>query len=235
MMRALFAGVSGLRNHQTRMDVIGNNIANVNTVGFKGSRVTFKEAFFQMLSGASRSQQDQGGLNPMEIGTGVNLGSIDTLFTQGSLETTGQPLDLAIQGYGPVRARQRLAAVLHARRGLPARRRRPHGLAQLGLRGAGHHGRRATATSRPPRRSATSRSSSASARRRSRPRRSRCSATSTTARRSATRTRWASRCTTRRRGSHQLRMLVHQDRARAPGPGRPRWTGRPCPARPPAP
>lgn len=98
MMRALFAGVSGLRNHQTRMDVIGNNIANVNTVGFKGSRVTFKEAFFQMLSGASRSQQDQGGLNPMEIGTGVNLGSIDTLFTQGSLETTGQPLDLAIQG-----------------------------------------------------------------------------------------------------------------------------------------
>ena len=98
MMRALFSGVSGLRNHQTRMDVIGNNIANVNTVGFKGSRVTFKEAFFQMLSGASRSQQDLGGLNPMEIGTGVNLGSIDTLFTQGSLETTGQPLDLAIQG-----------------------------------------------------------------------------------------------------------------------------------------
>jgi flagellar hook protein FlgE len=98
MMRALFAGVSGLRNHQTRMDVIGNNIANVNTVGFKGSRVTFKEAFFQMLSGASRSQQGLGGLNPMQIGTGVNLGSIDTLFTQGSLETTGQPLDLAIQG-----------------------------------------------------------------------------------------------------------------------------------------
>ena len=98
MMRALFAGVSGLRNHQTRMDVIGNNIANVNTVGFKGQRVTFKEAFFQMLAGASRSQQDLGGLNPMQIGTGVNLGSIDTLFTQGSLETTGQPLDLAIQG-----------------------------------------------------------------------------------------------------------------------------------------
>jgi flagellar hook protein FlgE len=98
MMRALFAGVSGLRNHQTRMDVIGNNIANVNTVGFKGSRVTFKEAFFQTLSGASRTQQDLGGLNPMEIGTGVNLGSIDTLFTQGSLETTGQPMDLAIQG-----------------------------------------------------------------------------------------------------------------------------------------
>jgi flagellar hook protein FlgE len=80
------------------MDVIGNNIANVNTIGYKGSRVTFKEAFFQMLQGASRSQGDLGGLNPMEIGTGMNLGSIDTLFTQGSLETTGQPLDLAIQG-----------------------------------------------------------------------------------------------------------------------------------------
>ena len=98
MMRALFSGVSGLRNHQTRMDVIGNNIANVNTVGFKASRVTFKDAFFQMLQGASRSQGDLGGLNPMQIGTGMNLGSVDTLFTQGSLETTGQPLDLAIQG-----------------------------------------------------------------------------------------------------------------------------------------
>jgi len=98
MMRALFAGVSGLRNHQTRMDVIGNNIANVNTVGFKGSRVTFKEAFFQVLRSASRGQGELGGLNPMEIGAGMNIGSIDTLFTQGSLETTGQPLDLAIQG-----------------------------------------------------------------------------------------------------------------------------------------
>ncbi len=98
MMRALFAGVSGLRNHQTRMDVIGNNIANVNTVGFKSSRVTFKEAFFQMLTGASRSEEGAGGRNPTEIGTGVNLGSIDTLFTQGSFETTGQPLDMAIQG-----------------------------------------------------------------------------------------------------------------------------------------
>jgi flagellar hook protein FlgE len=98
MMRALFAGVSGLRNHQTRMDVIGNNIANVNTVGFKGSRVTFKEAFFQLLQGASRPGVTTGGLNPMQIGTGMNVGSIDTLFTQGSLESTGQPLDLAIQG-----------------------------------------------------------------------------------------------------------------------------------------
>ena len=100
MMRALFAGVSGLRNHQTRMDVIGNNIANVNTVAFKASRVTFKEAFVQLLQGASRPPGDLGGINPIQIGTGMKIGSIDQLFTQGSLETTGQPLDLAIQGDG---------------------------------------------------------------------------------------------------------------------------------------
>jgi flagellar hook protein FlgE len=100
MMRALFSGVSGLRSHQTRMDVIGNNIANVNTVGFKASRVTFKEAFVQLLSGAARPAGTAGGINPIQIGTGVNIGSTDALFTQGSLETTGQPLDLAIQGDG---------------------------------------------------------------------------------------------------------------------------------------
>lgn len=98
MMRALFAGVSGLRNHLTRMDVIGNNIANVNTVAFKSSRVTFKEAFVQLVSGASRPSATLGGTNPIQIGTGVNMGSVDQLFSQGSLENTGQPLDLAIQG-----------------------------------------------------------------------------------------------------------------------------------------
>jgi flagellar hook protein FlgE len=98
MMRALFAGVSGLRNHQTKMDVIGNNIANVNTTAFKASRVTFKEAFVQLLQGASRPPGNTGGINPIQIGTGMNIASIDQLFTQGSLETTGQPLDLAVQG-----------------------------------------------------------------------------------------------------------------------------------------
>src|SRR5512137_979053 len=98
MMRALFAGVSGLRNHQTRMDVIGNNIANVNTIAFKSSRVTFKEAYAQLIEGASRPTDTLGGINPIQVGSGMNVGSIDQLFTQGSLETTGQPLDLAIQG-----------------------------------------------------------------------------------------------------------------------------------------
>ena len=98
MMRSLFAGVSGLRNHQTKMDVIGNNIANVNTTAFKSSRVTFKEAFVQLLQGASRPPGNTGGINPIQIGTGMNVASIDQLFTQGSLESTGQPLDLAISG-----------------------------------------------------------------------------------------------------------------------------------------
>jgi flagellar hook protein FlgE len=98
MMRSLFAGVSGLRNHQVRMDVIGNNVANVNTVAFKGSRVTFKEGFAQLLQGASRPPGDHGGTNPIQVGLGMQVGSIDQMFTQGNLETTGQNTDLAIQG-----------------------------------------------------------------------------------------------------------------------------------------
>ena len=102
MMRSLFAGVSGLRNHQIRMDVIGNNIANVNTVGYKSSRVTFEEGFAQLLQGASRPPGDSsnvsGGVNPVQVGLGMNIGSIDLLFTQGNLESTGVTTDLAIQG-----------------------------------------------------------------------------------------------------------------------------------------
>ncbi len=102
MMRSLFAGVSGLRNHQVRMDVIGNNIANVNTVAFKASRVTFKEAFAQIVQGASRPPGGvtdvAGGRNPIQVGLGMNIGSIDMQFTQGNLETTGVTTDLAIQG-----------------------------------------------------------------------------------------------------------------------------------------
>ncbi len=100
MMRALFAGVSGLRNHQTWMDVIGNNIANVNTVAYKGSRVTFKEAFAQLIQGGAQPTSTMGGTNPVQIGAGVNIGSIDQMFTQGSLQSTGRNTDLAIQGDG---------------------------------------------------------------------------------------------------------------------------------------
>jgi flagellar hook protein FlgE len=98
MLRSLFAGVSGLRNHQFRMDVIGNNIANVNTVAFKSGRVTFKEGFAQLLQGATRPPGDQGGVNPMQVGLGSQIGSVDQLFTQGNVETTGVNTDLAVQG-----------------------------------------------------------------------------------------------------------------------------------------
>lgn len=98
MMRSLFAGVSGLRNHQVRMDVIGNNISNVNTVAFKAGRVTFKEGFAQLLQGASRPPGDLGGTNPIQVGLGMQIGSVDMMFNQGNLETTGLATDLAIQG-----------------------------------------------------------------------------------------------------------------------------------------
>ncbi len=100
MMSSLFAGVSGLRNHQVKMNVIGNNIANINTVGFKGGRVTFQEALVQTLKGAGRPSAISGGTNPLQIGLGMTVSAIDTLFTQGGLETTGQITDLAIQGSG---------------------------------------------------------------------------------------------------------------------------------------
>lgn len=100
MMRSLFSGVSGLKSHQTRMDVIGNNIANVNTVGFKGSRVNFQDTLSQALQGASAAQGNRGGINPKQIGLGTGVASIDTIFTDGSYQTTGKQTDLSIQGQG---------------------------------------------------------------------------------------------------------------------------------------
>ncbi len=100
MMRSLFSGVSGLRAHQSRMDVIGNNISNVNTVGYKSSRATFQEIFSETLKGAGAPEGGRGGTNPQQIGLGISLASIDTLHTRGSIESTGYPLDLAIEGNG---------------------------------------------------------------------------------------------------------------------------------------
>lgn len=99
-MRSMYAGVSGLKAHQTKMDVIGNNISNVNTVGYKGSRVTFKEMLSQTLKGASSPQNGRGGTNPQQVGLGVALGSIDTSMEQGNLQSTGKMTDVSIQGEG---------------------------------------------------------------------------------------------------------------------------------------
>lgn len=100
MMRSMFAGVSGLKTHQTRMDVIGNNIANVNTAGYKAARATFQEMLTQTLRGASAPTSDRGGTNPQQVGLGVQMGSIDVKHTQGNIQPTGYITDLAIEGEG---------------------------------------------------------------------------------------------------------------------------------------
>ncbi|WP_319561870.1 flagellar hook protein FlgE [Marispirochaeta sp.] len=100
MMRSLYAGVSGLQNHQTRMDVIGNNISNVNTIGFKKGRVNFQDMLSQTMSGAARPTDELGGVNPKQVGLGMTIAAIDTIHTQGSLQTTGVMTDIAIQGNG---------------------------------------------------------------------------------------------------------------------------------------
>lgn len=100
MMRSLYSGVAGLQNHQIRMDVIGNNIANVNTIGFKKNRVNFMDLLYQQISGAARPNEEVGGVNPKEVGLGMLVASIDTVHTQGAMQTTGVQTDIAIQGNG---------------------------------------------------------------------------------------------------------------------------------------
>ena len=100
MMRSLYSGVSGLQNHQIRMDVLGNNISNINTTGFKKGRVNFQDMLSQTLSGAARPNDEVGGVNPKQVGLGMVVASIDTIHTQGSLQTTGVMTDLAVQGEG---------------------------------------------------------------------------------------------------------------------------------------
>lgn len=100
MMRSLYSGVSGLQNHQTRMDVIGNNISNVNTVGFKRGRVNFQDMISQQLQGAAKPSEELGGVNPKEVGLGMTVAAIDNIFNQGNLQSTGVSTDLAIQGNG---------------------------------------------------------------------------------------------------------------------------------------
>ncbi|WP_294160212.1 flagellar hook protein FlgE [uncultured Selenomonas sp.] len=101
MIRSLFSSVSGLKTHQTRMDVIGNNIANVNTTGFKSSRATFSDTLYQTMTGASSPDGAmRGGTNPKQVGLGVGLAGIDTIFTDASAQQTGVNTDLALSGNG---------------------------------------------------------------------------------------------------------------------------------------
>jgi len=96
MMRSMFSGVSGLKGHQTRMDVVGNNIANVNTTGFKASRVTFADMISQNLSGAAGPNGTLGGVNPKQVGLGMSVASTDLIYSNGSVQQTGKNTDVAI-------------------------------------------------------------------------------------------------------------------------------------------
>src|SRR5690349_3421316 len=100
MMRALFSAISGMKNHMSYMDVVGNNIANVNTIAYKSSRVTFQDILGQTVRGASTPQAGRGGTNPAQIGLGMQMGGIDNIMTQGSLQSTGKLTDFAVQGDG---------------------------------------------------------------------------------------------------------------------------------------
>ena len=106
MLRSMYSGISGLRNSQTKLDVIGNNIANVNTYGFKKGRITFKDMVSQNMAGATGSSIPAtniggvGGTNPRQVGLGAQIASIDTIATQGNLQTTNRTLDLGISGDG---------------------------------------------------------------------------------------------------------------------------------------
>ena len=100
MLRSLFSGISGLRVNQTMLDVTGNNIANANTVGFKASNTVFQDTLSQMLSGATGEGAMRGGINPTQVGLGVQLAATSTNFSQGAAQTTGRTTDLMIQGDG---------------------------------------------------------------------------------------------------------------------------------------
>ncbi|HHY81549.1 MAG TPA: flagellar hook-basal body complex protein [Clostridiales bacterium] len=101
MIRSMYSGVSGMRSNQIKMDVIGNNIANVSTTAFKSNRVRFQDAFYQTRAFAQApTANGRGGINPQQVGNGVTVAAIDTMFADGNLQPTGRDLDLGIEGEG---------------------------------------------------------------------------------------------------------------------------------------
>ena len=100
MVKSMYSGISGLRAHQQKMDVIGNNIANVNTFGYKAGRVTFKESLYQTTSASSNGNDVFGGSNPSQIGYGSQIGTIDLMFSSGAFAPTDSATDCMIDGQG---------------------------------------------------------------------------------------------------------------------------------------
>lgn len=100
MLRSLYSGISGMKVNQTKLDVIGNNLANVSTTAFKGSRVNFSTTISQTLGSASAASDSLGGVNGKQIGLGAQISSIDKIMSQGSMQSTSRALDVAVDGSG---------------------------------------------------------------------------------------------------------------------------------------
>ena len=100
MLRAMYSGISGLKNFQSKLDVVGNNIANVNTFGYKKGRVTFKDLVSQQVGSASAGNATTGGVNPKEVGLGGTMATVDNVYNQGAMQNTGRALDVGISGEG---------------------------------------------------------------------------------------------------------------------------------------
>lgn len=100
MLRSLYSGISGMKVNQTKLDVIGNNLANVSTTAFKGSRVNFSTTISQTLGSASAASDSLGGVNGKQVGLGAQIASIDRVMSQGSMQSTSRSLDVAVDGSG---------------------------------------------------------------------------------------------------------------------------------------
>ena len=117
MMKALYSGVSGMRSHQTKMDVIGNNIANVNTYGFKTQRATFRDVYYQTLKNPGAPGDDRGGTNASQVGYGAQIGSIDTIRTISGYSPTSKGTDIYINGDGYLAVKNSSGETLYTRLG----------------------------------------------------------------------------------------------------------------------
>ncbi|MBP3266414.1 MAG: flagellar hook-basal body complex protein, partial [Clostridiales bacterium] len=100
MMKSLYSGVAGMKTHNQRMDVIGNNISNVNTTGYKTSEVTFKDVYYQTKANASSGDSTSGGKNPTQIGYGSQLGTVSQVMVQSGFTYTDSKFNCALQGEG---------------------------------------------------------------------------------------------------------------------------------------
>ena len=116
MMRGMYSAISGLRNHQIMLDVTANDLANVNTVGFKASRTSFRDSLAQLQRSGASATTGNAGAKSAQIGLGVQLGSIDNIMTNGAFQSTGSPYDVAITGNGWFRVSNTAADARHRSR-----------------------------------------------------------------------------------------------------------------------